>query len=120
MRVFLSALIGLIFAVDNAHAQGDMSGAGSNYCREFVSIYDSAETELKADLTLTVGQWALGYMTGLNARVDSAERKDISGFASISFGDQILAICRDEADVFIIDIITSIYFNAPSYQPSTI
>jgi len=116
--IFTFVAMQLVFVAGDSWAAADGAGAGMNDCSEFIDLYENGDAALREDLLLGVGQWAIGYMTGLNARVEEYERRELGVFDPTTLGDDILVKCYNAPGDMIINVATLMYLAAPAYQPS--
>lgn len=106
----------LTLCVTPALADSDAGGAGANECSLFIELYDNFSSEERETLLLGTEQWALGYWTGLNIRVDKAERRNLDSMVNSNAGYQILQICRSSPGAKLYEVATAIYLNLPMYN----
>jgi len=118
MKKFGLACAAAAFALSGAAAaQGDLKGFGTAQCGDLVNIWDGATYEERGQILLAVGQWTFGYLSGRNAELRLADRKELAALDSDGTALFILTQCRDFPDVFVYQIADIIYEAAPFVSP---
>ncbi len=116
MRFLIAAVAAAGLSIPSVHAAYDGAGSGTNDCSSYTDLYAASSADQRDDLMLGVGQWAMGYMTGLNIRVDEVERHDLAGFQPSTIGADILAVCEAVPNATIMEVVTAMYLEAPMYS----
>ena len=111
-KYLVTACAALLFAASGVNAK-PAAGFGVSSCSDIIDLYEPSGQNGRDFLLLGVGEWAFGYMTGLNMRADEIDRRDLSGFHSMGIGGEILGYCYEDRDATIMDIVTALYFAAP-------
>jgi len=117
-RLLLTTIAALSFAASSVQAAADQAGSGVNNCEDTISLYEPSAQNGRDFLLLGIGEWAFGYMTGLNVRAEDHERRDLGGFHALGIGRDILKYCTTDPEATIMEIVTAMYFNAPRIAPN--